>query len=301
MFKDYLVELLECGCEPDTKYCIEGVDEPSVHFYLSEGNTIDCFAIKADLYTAVARLGRFTGSGTDPRSLAHTLKTVLGEGWFYSSPKGYYYLTDTHTLLFVYHDGWENSYSKVPVKAILATASNYVGGKGYPIGRDNTIPWKSKNDMRFFRETTKGNVVIMGHETFKSLDSKPLPKRFNIVLSRNAKALNKTLLDKYPNEELIFAETPEQALLYARACVDTFDYKGIMVMGGSIIYKLFVPYTHSVLWSTIGCKVEDADSFFELDPKFANTRTLHVWEADEENEYAVRVNWHYSPPPPKQG
>ena len=58
------------------------------------------------------------------------------------------------------------------------------------IGKDNKIPWNSSKDIRFFRNVTqiaprgKQNVVIMGSNTWKSIDLpfRPLKKRYNILL-----------------------------------------------------------------------------------------------------------------------
>ena len=57
------------------------------------------------------------------------------------------------------------------------------------IGKENTIPWKCKSDMKYFRETTlktkkEGlkNIIVMGRKTYKSLPIKPLPNRINIIL-----------------------------------------------------------------------------------------------------------------------
>lgn len=50
------------------------------------------------------------------------------------------------------------------------------------IGFRGSIPWREPDDLKFFREKTKGNVVIMGRKTFKSI-GKVLPNRVNIVVS----------------------------------------------------------------------------------------------------------------------
>ena len=52
------------------------------------------------------------------------------------------------------------------------------------IGRDNQLPWHLPDEMRHFMRTTLGKPVIMGRKQFESM-GKPLPKRPNIVLSRN--------------------------------------------------------------------------------------------------------------------
>lgn len=53
------------------------------------------------------------------------------------------------------------------------------------IGNDNALPWRIGSDLKRFRQLTSGSVVIMGRKTFESLNSKPLPNRINIVLTRD--------------------------------------------------------------------------------------------------------------------
>ncbi|MFZ4534971.1 dihydrofolate reductase [Propionivibrio sp.] len=67
------------------------------------------------------------------------------------------------------------------ISLIAAVARNRV------IGKDNQLLWHLPEDMRHFRETTRGKPVIMGRKTWESLpDSfRPLPGRHNIVVSRN--------------------------------------------------------------------------------------------------------------------
>jgi dihydrofolate reductase len=52
------------------------------------------------------------------------------------------------------------------------------------IGRGLEIPWRKPEDQRFFKTTTLGHPLIMGRKNFDSLPIKPLPKRPNIVLTR---------------------------------------------------------------------------------------------------------------------
>ena len=51
------------------------------------------------------------------------------------------------------------------------------------IGRNNSLPWKLPEDLKYFKRTTMGNSIIMGRKTWESLPFKPLPNRRNIVLS----------------------------------------------------------------------------------------------------------------------
>lgn len=53
------------------------------------------------------------------------------------------------------------------------------------IGRNGTLPWHLPKDLAFFKRTTTGHPIVMGRKTFESI-GRPLPKRRNIVLTRDA-------------------------------------------------------------------------------------------------------------------
>ena len=100
------------------------------------------------------------------------------------------------------------------VSIIVAIAQNGT------IGDKNSLLWHIKEDMRFFRTTTSGHPVIMGRKTFESLDSKPLPKRTNIVITRADREF----------EGALTAHSLEEAIRMAG------DDEEIFVMGGAQIY-----------------------------------------------------------------
>jgi len=56
------------------------------------------------------------------------------------------------------------------------------------IGKDNDLMWHLPAEMRFFTETTKGQIVVMGRKNYDSIPLKyrPLPNRENVILSRNS-------------------------------------------------------------------------------------------------------------------
>ena len=76
------------------------------------------------------------------------------------------------------------------INLIWAMTENYI------IGQDNSLPWKIKEEMQYFTQTTQGHTILMGRKTFESI-GKPLPKRVNIVLTANQKWAKITKL-KYP-------------------------------------------------------------------------------------------------------
>ena len=64
------------------------------------------------------------------------------------------------------------------IRLICAIAKNNV------IGNENRLPWNISEDLKRFKELTSKNIVVMGRKTYESI-GRPLPKRKNIVLSRN--------------------------------------------------------------------------------------------------------------------
>lgn len=61
---------------------------------------------------------------------------------------------------------------------IVAVAENGV------IGRENDLPWRIPEDLRYFKQVTRGKTVVMGRKTYDSI-GRPLPDRTNIVVTRN--------------------------------------------------------------------------------------------------------------------
>ena len=66
------------------------------------------------------------------------------------------------------------------IKLICAVSKNNV------IGYNNKLPWNISEDLKRFRELTSENIIVMGRKTYDSI-GRPLPKRENLVLSKNKK------------------------------------------------------------------------------------------------------------------
>lgn len=64
------------------------------------------------------------------------------------------------------------------ISIIVAASANNA------IGKNNQLLWKLPKDLKFFKNTTWGNAIVMGRKTFESLGNKPLPGRLNIVITR---------------------------------------------------------------------------------------------------------------------
>jgi len=115
------------------------------------------------------------------------------------------------------------------------------------IGKGGKLPWHYSADMKFFKETTMGNAVVMGHNTWRSL-KKPLPNRLNIVLSWQSEI--------EPQESLLVLRSVESVLSSARI-LDTDLY----VIGGEQVYRSFLPYIDKWIVTEVPLTIEGADAF----------------------------------------
>ncbi|SEQ80152.1 type 3 dihydrofolate reductase [Basfia succiniciproducens] len=148
---------------------------------------------------------------------------------------------------------------------IVAATKNYV------IGKDNQMPWHLPADLKWFKENTLGKPVIMGRKTFESI-GRPLPKRVNIVLSRQP----------LEHEGVIWKESLESALDFLK------DSAEIMLIGGGQLFEQYLSQADKLYFTEIQAELK-GDTFFPA----INT---DEWEisyeeyrpADENNAYDLR-------------
>ena len=130
------------------------------------------------------------------------------------------------------------------VIAIAAAARNGV------IGKENGLPWSIPEDLRFFRDSTRGQVVIMCRKTYESL-GRALSKRENAVITRN---LAWTVPDARVFQDL------GRAIEHYRSRPELQD-RSIFVIGGAEIYALAIPFLDEI-WLT------EIDADFDGDTRF---------------------------------
>src|SRR5579871_5388207 len=100
------------------------------------------------------------------------------------------------------------------------------------IGAGGTIPWRLSTDQRHFRELTTGKPVIMGRRTWESLPRRPLPRRTNIVLSRDG---------SFEPKGAIRCEDFSEAVQIAREQAAEDGVGEVFVIGGADLYALAMP------------------------------------------------------------
>jgi len=100
------------------------------------------------------------------------------------------------------------------------------------IGANGTLPWRLSTDLKRFRALTTGKPVIMGRKTWDSLPRKPLPKRTNIVLSRDG---------SFEPKGAIRCEAFSEAVQIAREQAAEDGADEVCVIGGADLYALALP------------------------------------------------------------
>lgn len=122
------------------------------------------------------------------------------------------------------------------MKAIVAMSENRA------IGLDGKIPWHLSEDLKFFKRTTLGHIVVMGRKTYESI-GKPLPGRENWVVSRTA---------DFPGVRMI---------RNIEEIVEPTDGRETFLIGGSELYEALLPRCAELYLTQVKREVE-GDAFF---------------------------------------
>ena len=155
---------------------------------------------------------------------------------------------------------------KMIISLIAAMDKNRV------IGKDGKLPWHLPKDMKYFRDKTKGKPVIMGRKTYESI-GRPLPERTNIIISRDK---------DYKVEGCIVVHSIDEALKTAG------NVEEVMVIGGSQIYKEFLPKANKLYLTLIEADF-DGDTYFpEYKIEEWKETVYEEHERDAENQYDYR-------------
>ena len=135
------------------------------------------------------------------------------------------------------------------------------------IGCCGTQPIALSVDRKFFREMTRGAMVIVGRRTVADFPGqKPLPGRVNVVLTRTQQEIPGFTVCTSPEEAVELAKTSEKA----------------MVIGGGSIYRQMLPYCDSALVTKVHC-CPGSDTYFpdlDEDPAW---ELAEILQSGEEN------------------
>ena len=145
------------------------------------------------------------------------------------------------------------------MKAILSADRNW------GIGYQNRLLVSIPSDMKFFRQTTTGKVVVMGRKTLESVpNGLPLKNRTNIVLTKNK---------DYSVKDAVLVHTEEELFEELKK----YSADDVYVIGGESVYRMLLPYCDTVYVTKI-------DHAFQADTFFPNLDEMDEWEMTEEGE-----------------
>ncbi len=135
------------------------------------------------------------------------------------------------------------------------------------IGRDGTQPIALSADRKFFRETTRGALVIAGRKTVADFPGqKPLPGRVNVVLTRGNPNLPGFTVCHSPEEALELAKRAERA----------------MVIGGGTVYRQLLPLCDTAYVTKVHVTPE-SDTFFPNLDEMTEWKLADILQSGEEN------------------
>ena len=153
------------------------------------------------------------------------------------------------------------------ISMIVAADENNV------IGKDNDLIWHLPDDLKFFKQMTSGHAIIMGRRTFESV-GKPLPKRVNIIITRD---------ESYNPEGCVVVHNLEDALAEAHKTDEN-----PFIVGGEQIYRLALPKADIVYLTRVHHEFDGDRHFPELGNEWTETENEYH-DIDEKHAFAFSI------------
>ncbi len=126
-------------------------------------------------------------------------------------------------------------------------------GRNREIGKNNDLLWHIPRDMKFFKETTRHKVVIMGRKNYESIPPKfrPLPDRVNIIISRNP---------EFQAPECYVCTSLKEAILLC----EELGEDDVFIIGGAQIYALALEELpiNTLYITHVDATYPDAEAYF---------------------------------------
>lgn len=141
--------------------------------------------------------------------------------------------------------------------------------KEWNIGSEGDLVFPIREDMKFFRSTTSGKVVVMGRKTLDSFPGgNPLKNRVNIVLTRDV---------SFERDGAEIVHSVDEAL----EAVKAYDTDDVYIIGGAEIYKMFLDFCDTALVTHVDAVAPVADKKF---PDLSKKSEWFITEKSEEKE-----------------
>ncbi len=147
------------------------------------------------------------------------------------------------------------------------------------IGYKNKLLFNIKDDMKFFKEQTTGNIVLMGYNTYESLGCKGLPNRFNLVLTskelepaKNVCAVNSLngTIEEYKTNNI---------------------RKDLYIIGGASVYNQAIAdrIPDEILLTVVDARAEEADTAIDMKSLRKRYKQAEVIDIISDDNYAASI------------
>ena len=164
------------------------------------------------------------------------------------------------------------------------------------IGRGGDLPWHLPEDLKFFKRTTSGHPIVMGRKTYDSI-GRPLPKRQNIILTRDASWTTPDfpahhVRDAIPTVTLSgtppLGEFPALTAIHSPHQIQHMDLMDphVYIIGGAQVYRLFLPLLDDLLVTRVHAAHAGDTKFPEFDALFPSYQVI-----EEHQDFEIR---HYT-------
>ncbi len=145
------------------------------------------------------------------------------------------------------------------------------------IGKNGDLLWHLREDMLYFKRTTKEHPVLMGRKTWDSLQVQPLPKRHNIIITSN--------------KDFAFEDNDVTILHSIDQAKNLQDFnKEVFVIGGGTIYKEFLPLAKRLYLTKVFKTYDDADTFF---PQINENEWKTVYQSEKKRDESSGVEFQF--------
>ena len=144
-------------------------------------------------------------------------------------------------------------------------------GKNRELGDSGKIPWHISEDFKRFKQLTLGHPIIMGRKTWESLPVKPLPGRYNIVITRD---------QEFEPEGAIVCNSIENAIEKAREMLKD----EVFIIGGGQIFEQSISLADKLYLTIIESDFK-ADTFF---PDYSNFKKVVFEKMGESGRYKYK-------------
>ena len=142
------------------------------------------------------------------------------------------------------------------------------------IGFNGELLEKIPEDLKYFKELTTGNTVVMGRKTWDSLPIKPLPNRGNFIISRGTPLLMENKAIRM-NLDMI------------KDTMETNKDENYFIIGGGQIYKELLPFCDRVYVTKIYTSHENVDTYF---PNLDEPEEWNTWKVVHQSKTKIYNN-----------